>query len=170
MTTLLTDPNAFIIINVIILKTKLHGISIFFFATAPSSPLNFAVSSVSGSSNQLSASWYPPMSGFSIAYTVYCNTSASQAYPEQMIGPNVPMVRSVVKGIPPGPMSMFIPPTTMTTFNTGLEPNTFYDCYVTANTSFGEGTPSQIMTAITNQSSKQNPNTRTDRKAHIRKH
>ena len=140
-----------------------------FLVTAPSSPLNFAVSSVSGSPNQLSASWSPPMNGYPIAYTVYCNISTNQAYPEQMIGPNVPMVRSVVNGIPPGPMSMFIPPITMTTFNTGLEPYTFYDCYVTANTSVGEGPPSQIMTARTDQSSKHNPDKRTYRKARIRK-
>ena len=69
---------------------------------------------------------------------MYCNTSASQAYPEQVIGPNIPTIRSVVNG------------TTLTvTFNTGLNPYTQYSCYVTANTSAGEGSPSVIVTART---------------------
>ena len=129
-------------------------------STAPSSPLNFSVSTVLGSPNKLSASWSPPipMNGIIIAYTVYCNTSASQTYPEQMIGSNVPTVRSVVNGT-----------TLATVFTTGLTPYTQYNCYLTANTSVGEGIPSQIMTARTDQSSKQNPDIRTDRKACIRK-
>ena len=130
-------------------------------STAPSSPLNLSVSTVPGSPNKLSASWSPPMpkNGIIIAYTVYCNTSASQTYPEQVIGPNVPTVRSVVNG------------TTLTTvFTTGLSPYTQYNCYVTANTSVGEGTLSKIITARADQSSKQNHDIRTDWKAHIRKH
>ena len=128
-------------------------------STAPSSPLNLSVSTVPGSPNQLSASWSPPIpkNGIITAYTVYCNTSASQPYPEQVIGPNGPTVRSVLGGTLLGGMSMFRPPANMSTFNTGLNPYTQYNCYVTANTSFGEGTPSQIMTARTDQSSKQNP-------------
>ena len=116
------------------------------------------MSTVPGLPNQLSASWSPPIpkNGIIIAYTVYCNTSANQTYPEQIIGPNVPTVRSVVDGISLGGMSMLRPPATMSTFTTGLSPYTQYNCYVTANTSVGEGPPSQIMTAGTDQSSKQN--------------
>ena len=69
---------------------------------------------------------------------MYCNTSASQAYPEQVIGPNIPTIRSVVNGT-----------TLAVTFNTGLNPYTQYSCYVTANTSAGEGSPSAVMTAQT---------------------
>ena len=79
------------------------------------------------------------------AYTVYCKTSASQAYSEQIIGPNIPTNRSIVTGA-----------TLATVFSIGITPYTQYNCYVTANTSIGEGTPSQIMTARTDQSSKQN--------------
>ena len=65
-----------------------------------------------------------PKNGIITAYTVYCNTSASQAYPEQMIGPNLVTVRSVVNG------------TTLAGTITGLNPYTNrYDCYVTANVS-----------------------------------
>ena len=76
--------------------------------------------------------------GIITAYTVYCNTSASQAYPEQVIGSNIPTIRSVVNGT-----------TLAVTFNTGLNPYTQYSCYVTANTAAGEGSPSAIMTSRT---------------------
>ena len=110
-------------------------------STVPSSPLALSVSTVPGSPNQLSASWSPPIpkNGIIIAYTIYCNTSASQAYPEQVIRPNVPTVRSEVNGT-----------TLAVTFSTN--PYTQYDCYVTANTSVGEGTPSPIITTITAES------------------
>ena len=73
-------------------------------------------------------------------YTVYCNTSASQAYPEQVIGPNIPTIRSVVNGT-----------TLAVTFNTGLNPYTQYSCYVTANTSAGEGNHSVMVSVRTSQ-------------------
>eukprot|EP00731_Ephydatia_muelleri_P007380 Em0003g1628a len=116
--------------------------------SVPSSPLALSVSTVPGSPNQLSASWSPPIpkNGIIIEYTIYCNTSASQAYPEQVIGPNVPTVRSVVNGT-----------TLAVTFSTGLNPFTQYDCYVTANTSVGEGTPSSIITTRTLESVPSSP-------------
>ena len=111
--------------------------------TVPSSPLNFSITTVPGSPYQLSALWSPPIpkNGIITAYTVYCNTSASQAYPEQMIGPNMAILRSVVNG------------TTLTATITGLNPYTIYDCYVTANTSVGEGSLSTAATARTDESS-----------------
>ena len=102
------------------------------------------MSTVPGSPNQLSASWSPPIpkNGIIIAYTVYCNTSTSYPDPGQIIAPNVPTVRSVVNGT-----------ALAVAFNTGLTPYTQYNCYVRANTSVGEGPPSQIVTATTDQSS-----------------
>eukprot|EP00731_Ephydatia_muelleri_P007454 Em0003g1702a len=116
--------------------------------SVPSSPLAVSVSTISGSPNQLSASWSSPIpkNGIIIAYTIYCNTSASQAYPEQVIGPNVPTARSVVNGT-----------TLAVTFSTGLNAYTQYDCYVTANTSVGEGTPSSIITTRTSESVPSSP-------------
>ena len=73
---------------------------------------------------------------------MYCNTSANQSYPEQVIGPNIPTIRSVVNG------------TTLAVTLTGLNPYTQYSCYVTANTSVGEGSPSVILTVQTGQSCK----------------
>ena len=118
---------------------------IIYFCTAPSSPLNFSVSTVPGSPYQLSALWSPPIpkNGIITAYTVYCNTSASQAYPEQMIGPNLATVRSVVNW------------TMLAATITGLNPYTNYDCYVTANTSIGEGMQSNIVSNTTDESCEQ---------------
>ena len=106
----------------------------------PSSPINISLSSVSGFSNLLSASWSVPIpkNGIITGYTVYCNTSASQSYPEQVIGPNIPTIRSIVNGT-----------TLAVTFKSGLNPYTQYSCYVTANTSAGEGSRSVVVTART---------------------
>ena len=93
----------------------------------------------------LNASWSAPIpkNGIITGYTVYCNTSASQAYPEQVIGPNIPTIRSVVNGT-----------TLAVTFNTGLNPYTQYSCYVAANTSEGEGSPSTLLTISTSEGGK----------------
>ena len=80
------------------------------------------------------------MNGIITAYSVYCNTSANQSYPEQVIGSNVPTIMSVVNG------------TTLADKLTGLNPYTQYSCYVTANTSVGEGSPSSIVTVQTAES------------------
>ena len=105
----------------------------------PSSPLNFSLFSVPGYPTTLSANWSAPIpkNGIIVAYSVYCNTSINQTYPEQVIGPNAP-TRSVVN-------------VTRLTI-VGLNPFTQYSCYVTANTSVGEGSPSNIVTVQTAQS------------------
>ena len=112
------------------------------FFLVPSSPLNLSLSPVLGSPTKLTASWSAPIpkNGIITAYSVYCNTSANQLYPEQAIGSNVPTIRSVVNG------------TTLAVVISGLSPYTQYSCYVTANTSVGEGSPSTIVTVQTAQS------------------
>ena len=103
--------------------------------------MNFSLFSVAGSPSQLSASWSAPIpkNGIITGYSVHCNTSANQSYPEQVIGSNVPTIRSVVNG------------TTLAVTLTGLNPYTQYSCYVTANTSVGQGSPSVVVTARTFQ-------------------
>ena len=110
------------------------------FFLVPSSPLNFKLLPIIGSPTALSANWSVPIpkNGIITGYTLYCNTSASQAYPEQVIGSNIPTIRSVVNAT-----------TLAVKFTTGLNPYTQYSCYVTANTSAGEGTPSVIVTTRT---------------------
>ena len=107
--------------------------------SVPSSPQNFSLFPVAGSPTQLFASWSVPIprNGIITGYSVYCNTSANQTFQEQVIGPNVPTIRSVVNG------------TTLAATVTGLSPQTQYICYVIANTSVGEGSPSAVFTMIT---------------------
>ena len=111
---------------------------IFCFISVLSSPTNVTLLSVGP--NTLMAMWSKLLiSNLAITgYTVYCNVSANQTYSEQIIGPNVPTVRSTVNGTTQAIM-----------FNTRLDPFTQYECYVTANTSAGEGSPSVIVTAKT---------------------
>ena len=110
--------------------------------TVPSSPQNFYLSAVRGSPSQLSASWSAPIpkNGIITGYSVYCNTSTNQSYPEQVIGSNVPTMMSVVNG------------TTLAVTLSGLNPYTQYSCYVNASTSVGQGSPSIILTVQTFQS------------------
>ena len=119
---------------------------IFHFYTVPLQPLVFSLAPVSDAGTKLLATWTPPAqkNGIITAYTVYCNTSETQAYPELVIGPNVPTIRSVVNGT-----------TLTTTFSSGVNPLTNYNCYVTANTSVGEGAPSQVLTTRTSASGEQ---------------
>ena len=111
--------------------------------TVPSAPLSISMASVSTSSNEIAIAWTPPAqtNGIITAYTVYCNTSATQAFPEQVIGPNMASIRSIVNGT-----------SQLAIFNTGLNPYTQYECFVTATTSAGEGVASPILIVRTRQS------------------
>ena len=117
-------------------------IRLILFFLVPSSPLNLSMAPVAGSPTQLSTSWFAPVpkNGIITGYSVYCNTSANQTYPEQVIGSNVPTIRSVVNG------------TTLAVIIRGFSPYTQFSCYVTANTSVGEGSTSMIVTVQTAQS------------------
>ena len=102
------------------------------FITVPSAPLNFSLAPISGSPDMLLAMWTAPakQNSFITAYTVYCNTSATQAYIKPL----------VVNG------------TTLTTIiDHDLGPYSQYDCYVTANTSSGEGMASRVLSARTSE-------------------
>ena len=89
-------------------------------------PLNFQLSAIS--SSVLMANWTPPSSpnGIVTGYTVYCTVSQNQTYPEQ---------------VPTGGSTYTVLNVTSQTsvYLRGLLPFTFYQCYVTANTTVGEG-------------------------------
>ena len=107
---------------------------------APTSPLNFTLETVPDEPTQLSASWSRPIPthGIITAYTLYCTISTDQYYPEQWapdsMGNNYQLgnVESDVL--------------------IGLVPLTNYECFVTANTSVGEGDPSSTETQRTDES------------------
>ena len=101
-------------------------------------PLNFQLSVVS--SSVLMANWTPPSSpnGIVTGYTVYCTISQNQTYPEQ-----VPTGASTY--------TVFNVTSQTSVYLSGLLPFTFYQCYVTANTTVGEGGPSIARLSQTNQ-------------------
>ena len=101
-------------------------------------PLNFQLSAVSSSA--LMATWIPPSSpnGIVTGYTVYCTVSQNQTYPEQ-----VPIGGSTY--------TVFNVTSQTSVYLSGLLPFTFYQCYVTANTTVGEGIPSTTVLSQTSE-------------------
>ena len=114
---------------VYLLEDLLNSISV------PSSPLNLSVTPVPGSTNQLMAKWElpNPTNGIIIAYMVYCNVSVNQTSSMN--------IKTTINGT-----------TQAVTFSIRSNPLALYSCYVTANTSVGEGTPSSIVTGSTGES------------------
>ena len=104
--------------------------------SAPSAPQFFTVSTISQMPTQLSASWTAPQTanGIIISYTISCREN--------------------------GTMDEFFITTVVsngqaTTVNiSGLSPFTVYECFVTANTSAGEGDSSNVDTARTDEDGK----------------
>ena len=101
----------------------IHYVNIY---SAPSSPRKLSLSTVRYFPNLIIATWTPPIpkNGIITAYSVYCNTS----------------VNSLIIGAKTNATTLVV------TINTGSVMFTQYSCYVTANTSIGEGTPSQMIT------------------------
>ena len=101
----------------------------FSFATAPSAPLNFTVSTVPGSPSQLQANWTEPenRNGIIQNYTVVCNDSEVS----QTFGGMEDSVRLI-----------------------GLQPFTVYQCVVYATTNGGPGEESLPSSARTDEDGK----------------
>ena len=100
--------------------------------------MNVSVTPVPGSTNQLMAKWEPPnpTNGIITAYMVYCNVSVNQT--------NAMYIKTSVNGT-----------THAVTFSIRSDPLALYSCYVTANTSVGEGTPSSVVVGRTGESGEQ---------------
>ena len=100
--------------------------------SAPLSPRRLSLSTVRYFPNLIIATWTPPIpkNGIITAYSVYCNTSV-----------NSPIIGAKTNAT-----------TLVVTINTGSDMFTLYSCYVTANTSIGEGTPSQMTTIESRES------------------
>ena len=109
---------------------------------APSSPENFNVVQVTGSSTTLSASWTQPstLNGILTIYTVYCRISSEQFYLEQI--PDEEQNFTIFNTTSPDTTEVVL---------TGLEVFTVYECYVTASTNGGESEPSNNDSARTDE-------------------
>ena len=101
----------------------------------------FTLTSISGEPNELMAVWEESMNNIILEYKVFCSTSASQPYPEQMIGSNEATLRSKVNW------------PTFNTIITGLNPYTNYDCYVLIILEGLTPDMSNVATARTDESS-----------------
>ena len=100
------------------------------FFAVPSAPQTFALVVVS--STGLTATWQPPVpaNGNITGYMVYCRSVGGEFTVQE-----TPAGGATAASI------------------TGLEPFTSYECYVTANTSVGEGSESNMLTQETNEAS-----------------
>ena len=111
--------------------------------SAPPPPGNFTLSPLSDDPSALCVTWSPPQASFNftiINYWIYCNATLTLLYPEQVVGPNL--------------HTTTVNATILAVTMTGLKAFTQYDCYVTANTSVGEGIPSAFLTARTAEGGK----------------
>ena len=107
---------------------------------------------VQGSPSQLQVSWDPPNqpNGLILSYNVYCyelttNDGSGSGSNDQILYP-VDTNDALKLVIIPGNM--------LETIVSGLIPYTQYNCYITANTSVGEGNVSVVLSARTDESSK----------------
>ena len=115
---------------------------IIIFCTVPTEPRNVSVTQVVDSPTQLHVQWEEPEdhNGIIQAYTVYCRTNTSPGT-GAVVGYSVHEV---------------VLDSYLQTLIDELTPFTDYECYVTANTSAGEGNPSVALTAVTDESSRLN--------------
>lgn len=110
------------------------------YSAVPSSPRMFEL--VASSPTSLTATWLSPdpANGDITAYTVYCRTAQEQYYPEQQpTSNNAFTLRVTTDG------------NAATTEVTGLNAFTNYECYMTANTSVGEGNMTSMESARTEE-------------------
>ena len=94
---------------------------------------------ISDSPRELQVSWEPPLepNGIITSYKVYCYETGSRVSTN-----DEDAVTEVVNGA------------VTEAVVAGLIPYTFYECYVTANTSVGEGNASESASARTDESGK----------------
>ena len=106
---------------------------------------------VDGAPTVLEVTWEPPFepNGVILAYTVYCyelQYSSGLQYDDD--SPLSPFFDDLI-----AEFSTIVPGNQTQTFVAGLTPFTIYECYITANTSVGEGSPSVIRSAQTDETS-----------------
>ena len=126
--------------------------TLFFLNTVPSEPESVLVMAVQGSPSQLQVSWDPPdqPNGLILSYSVYCYELTTDDL--LGVGSGDQMLYPVVAN---DALQLVVAPGIMSEANaSGLIPYTQYDCYVTANTSVGEGNVSVVQSARTDESSK----------------
>lgn len=115
----------------------------------PYEPQSPRAQKISGSPTELNVSWEAPLepNGIITSYKVYCieaNKDISKSNNNTTDSATL-MELSAIN------TTEVVPGTATETVVTGLTPYTYYDCYVTANTSVGEGNVSGSATARTDE-------------------
>ena len=135
--------------------------------------MNTTLARVIGSPTKLYIQWKPPEgpNGIIVAYSIYCKVMVVNDV-QQILGSvsgsgsseSIPITASSgllmseeVNGlgdISDYAISVVTKGTELKAFVENLTPFTNYECFITANTSAGEGSSSRIVTATTDESSK----------------
>ena len=114
--------------------------------------MSVTVSTIYGSPNSLQVIWTPPNepNGVITYYTVYCIDIESDALTNPRSG--VPLL-SLNISESSTLLSLVVTSNETQIEFTGLVPHTVYSCYVSANTSVGEGNFSEAIEAETDEAS-----------------
>lgn len=112
----------------------------------PSEPQSPNTYQISNSPTELLVSWNYPLepNGIIVSYRVYCYDSSAYSSGGQSDNLTEEIVVNLTTAVVSGNVTEAVV--------TELTPYTFYDCYVTANTSVGEGNPSDTASARTDES------------------
>ena len=111
----------------------------------PSEP-SISVSRRDGEPNELLVTWTAPENpnGIILNYTVYCDTSlTSESGDNALMSEDTEFLDAATVAVSGSARSAVV---------MNLIPYTYYDCYVTANTSVGEGNSSSVESAQTDES------------------
>ena len=148
-----------------------HYDSHFSYYSVPTKPVNTTLARVDGSPTKLYIHWKPPEepNGIIVAYNIYCKVIIATDV-QQILGSasgtsgSTPITASsglTMSGEGSGfndisdyVISVVTNGTESKAFVEDLTPFTNYGCFITANTSVGEGSSSKIDTATTDESSK----------------
>ena len=139
-----------------------------FCSSVPTNPVNTTLARVVGSPTELYIQWEPPQepNGIILAYNVYCTeVTANDTQVLYSGSGSIPVATSSGSGtmtaipgeqndVPDYTNLVVTNGTESEVFVEDLTPFTNYGCFITANTSVGEGTSSMIVTATTDESSK----------------
>ena len=114
----------------------------------PSEPTDLTVSRIDGNPNSLNVTWNPPAvpNGYITYFNVYCEETVNFGSGQG--------VSSLASQNSSTIFSDTVPGSELNTTITGLTPFTGYSCYVSANTSLGEGNTTALVLEITDEFSK----------------
>ena len=132
-----------------------------FCSSVPTNPVNTTLAKVVGSPTELHIQWKPPEqpNGIILVYNIYCTEVTANDTQVLYLGSGSILVATssgsgMMTAMPNYAILVVTNATESEALLEDLTPFTNYGCFITANTSVGEGTSSMIVTATTDESSK----------------